>query len=141
MEAVDLELPERPVGLQRVELLADGGGVEAVGDPLGEPRDDIEVATDHRVDPEQLLEQRVVGICGPARVGGGSVHRSDSAVKRSGSVSERCARRTWRLRFLLELCAIAALALAGQGLLAAIFALVLGLNELLGYAWDQREIA
>jgi hypothetical protein len=70
------------------------------------------------------------------------------------------------LRFLLELCALAALvywglevgstvaakvllfaaaaaslAVAGEALLAAILAAVLVVNEILGYAWGQREIA
>ena len=45
------------------------------------------------------------------------------------------------LELVLFAAAIAALAVAGQPLLAGVFAAVLAVNEILGFAWGQREIA
>ena len=44
------------------------------------------------------------------------------------------------LELLLFALAIAALAVAGRPLLALVFAMVLAVNEILGFAWGQREI-
>jgi hypothetical protein len=59
VQAVDLQSPERAVRLQLIQAPRDLGRRQPVVDVGGEPLDRFEVAPDHPVHPEQLLEQRV----------------------------------------------------------------------------------
>jgi Family of unknown function (DUF5996) len=56
-QAVDLQLPQRPGGLQLTERVLNRRAGEPVRGVGGELLDDLEVATDDRVNPQQLLEQ------------------------------------------------------------------------------------
>src|SRR4029078_7065448 len=58
-QAVDLELPERAVGLQLVERCPHVRGREAVGHVLRQPLPRGQVPAHHAVHPLELTEQRL----------------------------------------------------------------------------------
>jgi hypothetical protein len=57
VQAVELRLPERPVGLQRPELGCDLARTEPLADPAGEAAHQLQVLPEHPVHPQEFLEE------------------------------------------------------------------------------------
>src|SRR5579872_3331762 len=62
VEAVDLELPQRAPGLELCDLRADTHRLLAVEDLIRQPPHDLQIGTQHAVDPEQLPDEMVAGL-------------------------------------------------------------------------------